>query len=74
MPTRTNAMHLAGMTSTSGVRHEDAQMFEITPEGNSVILEEEMMKVAQNQIDHQMAASIYSRGMAILRTAVSRSG
>ncbi|MEM8876689.1 MAG: flagellar basal-body rod protein FlgB [Pseudomonadota bacterium] len=73
MPVRTDGMHLAGLPSTSGLRPEDAQSFEITPEGNSVILEEEMMKIAQNQMDHQMAASIYSRGMAILRTAVGRS-
>ena len=73
MPVRTDSMHLAGLPSTNGLRQEEARSFEITPEGNSVILEEEMMKMAQNQMDHQMATSIYSRGMALLRTAVGRS-
>jgi flagellar basal-body rod protein FlgB len=73
MPSRTNPMHLTGLTPSNGMRAEDAAMFEVTPEGNAVILEEEMMKVAQNQIDHQMAASIYGRGMSILKMAVGRS-
>ena len=73
MPVRTDSMHLAGLPSANGLRQEEARSFEITPEGNSVILEEEMMKMAQNQMDHQMATSIYSRGMALLRTAVGRS-
>ena len=51
-----------------------AQAFETTPRGNSVTLEDEMIKVGQNQMDFQAAASLYQRGLGILRTAVGRRG
>ena len=46
--------------------------FEITPSGNGVTLEDEMMKVAQNQLDFQTVTGLYSKSMRILRTALGR--
>jgi flagellar basal-body rod protein FlgB len=46
--------------------------FETTPRGNAVVLEDEMMKVAQNQMDHQAATALYSRGLGLLKTALGR--
>ena len=42
------------------------------PDGNSVTLEEQMTKAAQNQMDHQMAAMLYSKSLGLLRTALGR--
>jgi flagellar basal-body rod protein FlgB len=73
LPTRTNPVHLTGFGATSsafGVDETDT--FEITPSGNSVILEEEMMKVAETQLDYQMATGLYSRGIGLLKTAIGR--
>lgn len=53
-----------------GPRREGA--FEVTPEGNSVVLEEQMMKVAANQMEYQTATSLYGRSMRLLRTALGR--
>jgi flagellar basal-body rod protein FlgB len=47
--------------------------FETKPSGNAVVLEEEMMKVAQIQMDHQTAISLYTRGLAMLKTAIGKS-
>jgi flagellar basal-body rod protein FlgB len=47
--------------------------FEITPSGNGVTLEDEMMKVASNDMDYQTVTTLYSKSMAILRTALGRS-
>jgi flagellar basal-body rod protein FlgB len=47
--------------------------FETKPSGNAVVLEEEMMKVAQTQMDHQTAISLYTRGLAMLKTAIGKS-
>ncbi len=52
----------------------DTRSFEVTPDGNSVVLEEQMMKVTQNQMDFQAAATLYSRGLGLIRTAISRGG
>ncbi len=46
--------------------------FEITPDGNGVVLEEEMMKVAANQMDYQAATSLYTRSIKLIRTALGR--
>lgn len=47
--------------------------FEITPEGNGVSLEDEMMKVTTNLMDYQAATSLYQKSIKIMRTAMGRS-
>jgi flagellar basal-body rod protein FlgB len=72
-PFRTSPMHLAGMTeSTSPWDSDDTETYEIKPSGNSVVLEEEMMRVAETQLDYQMATGLYSRGIGLLKTALGR--
>lgn len=46
--------------------------YETRPSGNAVDLENEMLKVSQNQIDFQTAANIYQRGLATLKIALGR--
>jgi flagellar basal-body rod protein FlgB len=50
----------------------DASTYEITPEGNGVVLEEEVMRVSQNVMDYQMVSQLYSRGLGVLKTAIGR--
>ncbi len=69
---RTDPMHLASATARPGEDARDARRFEITPSGNAVSLEDEMLKVAQNQSDYQLAASLYQKSLQMLRTAVRR--
>ena len=69
---RTNAAHLSLAAARPG---EDAVLsgrFEVTPSGNAVSLEDEMLKVSQNQSDYQLAASLYQKSLQMLRTAVGR--
>lgn len=79
VPVRTNPAHLGGGASGGlggnqswGI--DDAETFEVSPSGNSVVLEEEMMKVAETQLDYQMATGLYSRSMGLLKTALGRRG
>ena len=44
--------------------------FETTPDGNSVVLEDEMMKVAETQQDYQLATMLYGKSLALLKMAV----
>lgn len=62
----------ASAGETAGYRDRDDSDFDITPSGNSVVLEEQMMKVAQNQMDHQAAASLYSKSIGLLRMAIGQ--
>jgi flagellar basal-body rod protein FlgB len=71
---RTDPSHLAGASDRAGEDPRNARRFEITPSGNAVSLEDEMLKVAQNQSDYQLAASLYQKSLSMLRTAVGRRG
>ncbi len=69
--TRTNAAHQAGAESTSTFAHT-VNGFQIRPAGNAVSLEDEMMKVANNQMDFQAATALYTKGLGLLKLAVGR--
>lgn len=71
-PMRTSPMHLTGSPAHAAGRQVDGTRFEVRPSGNAVNLEEEMLKVAQNQADYQLAASLYEKSLRMLRTAVGR--
>ncbi len=69
----TSAGHISARNTGGGERSAFAvKSYEITPEGNGVVLENEMMKVAANQMDYQAATSLYSRSVKLLRTALGR--
>lgn len=73
----THKAHIKGPAiSDPGRRFADGKGvdWEITPAGNAVVLEEQMTKVAQNQFDYQLASTIYSRSLGLMRTALGRSG
>jgi flagellar basal-body rod protein FlgB len=65
--------HIAGTDSVDSFRAQRANGYEIRPTGNAVNLEEEMMKVAANQMDYQAAASLYTRSLSLLKTALGKS-
>ncbi len=68
---RTDPAHLAG--SAAGSRFQsNSQAYQVRPAGNAVSLEDEMLKVAANQMDYQAAASLYSRGLGLLKTAIGK--
>jgi flagellar basal-body rod protein FlgB len=80
----TAAAGMAGVSQTS-VRHipltaAQSTRFDIrrdtgvttTPDGNRVNLEDEMMKVAQNQLDYQAVAGLYQRSLGLIRTAIGK--
>ncbi|MBD8890406.1 flagellar basal body rod protein FlgB [Roseibium litorale] len=70
----TKSGHITGaMTGGNKAKVEEQDMFEVTPSGNNVNLEEQMMLVTQNQMDFQAATSIYSRSLGLIKTALSKS-
>lgn len=61
-----------GALTASGGDPTNARRFETTPSGNAVNLEDEMLKVAENQGDYQLATSLYARSMSLLKLAAGR--
>jgi flagellar basal-body rod protein FlgB len=64
--------HISGSGSTSQFAMDNKGGFETTPRGNAVVLEDEMLKVAQTQMDHQAAAQLYSKSIGLIKTALGR--
>lgn len=71
---RTDPLHLAGDTtgSADGFKVDRHNGFEVHPTGNSVSLEQQMMKVAANQMDFQEAATLYAKSLALIKTALGK--
>jgi flagellar basal-body rod protein FlgB len=67
---RTSPAHLAGATGTSF--QADAKGYQVRSTGNSVNLEDEMLKVAANQMDYQAATTLYSRSLDLIKTALGK--
>ncbi len=68
---RTTASHLS-IDGASGSDPTRARRFETTPSGNGVNLEDEMLKVAQNNQDYQLAASLYQKSLGLMKIAIGR--
>jgi flagellar basal-body rod protein FlgB len=68
----TDPAHLAGFVGTEQFAPDRRGPFEIRPAGNAVDLEDQMMRVAANQMDYQTAATLYSRGLNLIKTAIGK--
>lgn len=69
---RTENGHIAQLGGSTTFRTERANNYEIRPTGAAVNLEDEMIKVADNQMDYQAASALYSRSLGLIKTALGK--
>jgi len=71
---RTSPAHFAGANSAAGTQFQPERnaRFEVRPAGNAVNLEDEMLKVAANQMDYQAATALYARSLGLIKTALGK--
>jgi flagellar basal-body rod protein FlgB len=69
---RTSPAHIGFANGESDFAADRKGGIETRPSGNAVSLDEEMLKVAQNQMDYQAATSLYSRSLGLLKTAIGK--
>jgi flagellar basal-body rod protein FlgB len=62
----------AAAEADAGFASAPAEGHEVTPDGNGVTLEEQMMKLTANQLDYQAVTTLYARGLGLIRTALKR--
>ncbi len=68
----TDPRHIT-MKNNSAMRFDDIAADGVAnPNGNAVSLEQEMIKVAETQAQFQAAASLYSKAMSLMKTAIGR--
>jgi len=70
-PARTHAAHIS-TNSAQPPGGRAAQPFESTQSGNAVNLEDEMLKLSQNNSDYQLAATLYGKSLSYLRLALGK--
>ena len=71
----TNARHMLPPHQPQEFGTErDRDPYEISPTGNAVVLEEQLMKVAETQANHRLASNLYAKHLAMLREALGRGG
>jgi len=69
---QTEPAHIAGIGASGSPFRTQGDHYETRPGGNSVSLEDEMMKVAANQMDYQAVTALYTRSLNLLKTALGK--
>ena len=70
--TRTADSHISGVGLSGSAFRTEKVNYEVVPTGNAVNLEDEMMKVAANQMDYQAATALYTRSLSLIKTALGK--
>ena len=70
----TQASHVAG----SGTRRQEIDSrrvdgYETAPAGNAVVLDEQLGKLAETQLDYELTTNLYRRQVGMLKTALGSS-
>lgn len=74
-PALTSALHMPGTATRrpSPFRAgEQDKSYEVAPDGNAVVLEEQMFKVAETQMDYQLITNLYRKHVDMIKTAIGR--
>jgi flagellar basal-body rod protein FlgB len=69
---RTEATHLAANGGSDRFQSSRFGGNDASPSGNAVNLEDEMIKVAANQMDFQAATTLYTRSLGLIKTAIGK--
>ena len=71
---QTHPAHVKGapVSPMGALRAQEVDAFEIAPNGNSVVVEEQVSLMANNQLDYQLMNNIYRKSMEMMRTALGR--
>ncbi|HST91479.1 MAG TPA: flagellar basal body rod protein FlgB [Brevundimonas sp.] len=72
--TRTSAMHIAPAGQTARFDTTKAPDSETTLDGNSVVVEEQMLKMAESRMAYDAAIGLYQKSMQMLRMAARAPG
>jgi len=69
----TSGSHLSGTVVPPEHRVQTERLrdvFEVNPDGNSVVMEEQLMKVSDTQVQYQLATNLYHKNLKMFRLAL----
>lgn len=67
---RTATLHLAGTAARSLTGADEVDGFETAPDGNAVVLPEQLEKMSHTQLDYELTTNLYKRYLGLMRTAL----
>ena len=73
----TEGNHMTGTTPRNDFRVEKEgykEVYETSPNGNSVVLEEQMIAVQDTKLQYDLALNLYSKQIGMFRTALGSGG
>ena len=71
----TNPRHISRRRGSLEIRAgEQKGAFETAPGGNAVVVEEQLMKVAETVMSYQLITNLYRKHVNMIKTALGRSG
>jgi flagellar basal-body rod protein FlgB len=75
-PTVTHANHVDASIPERRPHEADEaeEKYETAPAGNAVVLEEQLIKVADTQMDYRTMTNLYKKHMGMFRIALGRGG
>ena len=68
---RTDAGHIASLNASSS-QTSRLGGYDVRPTGIAVNLEDEMIKVAANQMDYQAATTLYTKSLGLIKIAIGK--
>ena len=71
----TDARHMLPAGGSGALRaRQDRRVPETSPSGNAVALDEQALKIAENETAHQLATGLHHRYVTLFRTALGHNG
>jgi flagellar basal-body rod protein FlgB len=68
----TEGVHIGALGGGTNFSASTKSGYEVRPTGTAVNMEDEMIKVADNQMDYQAATALYSRSLNLIKTALGK--
>lgn len=71
----TNPMHMPSPNEVQTAKDsKDRMTYEVAPDKNGVILEEQMVKASETQMDYNMVTNLMAKQVAMYKIAIGRQG
>ena len=74
-PTMTHADHMSGSAPASAAQVRPlADPYEVSPSGNTVVLEQQLMALTDTAAQHRLALNLYRKHVGMIQLALGRGG
>ena len=71
LPTQTDPKHIVPKLTDPNVVQVQKKDYESSPNGNAVVLEEQMDKMGESKATYEQVTALFQKNVALLRTAIT---